>query len=144
MDTEPGETAGITPDTLSTPSATFPFTLAAVSAAGPHADAGAVHDPLVLADAASQTVAAPAESPNARWLTRVLNGLGGQLTLRMANLDVSRSDVAVKSGVPAELLRDLQVGEAESLTLRQLVDIAEALGAGLTAFGFVFPPASKG
>jgi DNA-binding Xre family transcriptional regulator len=69
--------------------------------------------------------------------SRLLNLLAGQVSLRMAQRDCVRTELAEQSGVSAEQLRRLQAGEADDLTIPQIWNIAKVLG-GTVAVSLAF------
>lgn len=61
-------------------------------------------------------------------LSRMLNGLGGRISLGMAASDVTRAELASACGLSEEQIRSLQAGEAGDMTIEQIASVAAALG----------------
>jgi hypothetical protein len=58
-------------------------------------------------------------------LARMMNELGGQMTLRMAVLDITREGLSEKAGNPDSVLQGLQSGDLVGITLSQTVDTSQ-------------------
>lgn len=80
-----------------------------------------------------------------RIVARCCNVLAGQISMRMAIMDKVRSEVAEGAGVPEALVRSLQSGEADGVSLSDIFKIAAYLqGQPIISLQFPQPPNPSG
>lgn len=89
-------------------------------------------DGVVETNPSGDAPAAPSTSPADEHLSRSLLMLGSQVSMRIAQIDGSRTAFGQRAGLPDSAVRDLQLGECAYMTLSDLNKVASALGGVLT------------